>query len=357
MRDQETTAQIVTVFRDETRLLPSVTQVAIHGSLVQGKQLSEVSDGDLLLLLNEDAESRLAILNQIKDYVDATAPKAKKLLQTTNLKPVSPTIVTETEFKWGVVKTKYGNNFFDTCTYNSLKPEGSPFWSKENLWRYRHEAWRASNNELVVTIVECVKNVQKARAKYCIGIELAKNSDFDLKAICRAWFMVFGENADSGNDGDIHKGFSLILRKIPFSYSLRSDNGALSGSVVYSQCKPTNEDIMVFWEYTLDELLTKLDELIPPIDEIFKDYNERVQRGWLEHWGYALDPKGAYLDKNGRPLQGEDKNPISDWTQHQTRIVQEGLNTGSVEYADLFARNPNMFGPSDFDELSESAAG
>jgi hypothetical protein len=114
---------------------------------------------------------------------------------------------------------------------------------------------------------------------------------------------------------------------------------------------------MLMWEYVLDAAIQKLDALIPPIDEIFKDYNERVQRGWLEHWGYALDPKGAYLDKNGRPLQGEDKNPISDWTQHQTRIVQEGLNTGSVEYADLFARNPNMFGPSDFDELSESAAG
>jgi len=357
MRDQETTAQVVQVLRDETKLLIDVTQVAIHGSLVQGKQLSDVSDGDMLLLLNKDAESRLAVLNQIKSYVDATAPSVKNLLKTANSKPVSPTIVTETEFKWGVVKTKYGDNFFDTCTYNSLKPQGSNYWSKEHLWRYRHEAWRSSNSQLVGTIAKCVKNVQEARAEYCIGENLNEKEKFNLKAICRSWFFVFGGNAESGNDGDCYKGFSLILQQIPSHSSLRSNGGALSECSVYSECVPTNEDIMVFWEYTLDEMLTKLDELIPPIDKIFKDYNARVQRDWLKQWGYARDPEGVYLNKNGEALLDGDNSPISDWNLHQNRIVQEGLNAGSVEYANLFADNPNKLGPSDFDEFSESDAG
>ena len=114
---------------------------------------------------------------------------------------------------------------------------------------------------------------------------------------------------------------------------------------------------MLMWEYVLDAALNKLDELILPIDKIFNKYKAKVQRDWLMQWGYARDPKGVYLNKYGEPLLDEVNNPINDWSQHQSRIVQEGLNTGSVEYADLFDRNPNIFGPGAFDDLSESAAG
>jgi predicted nucleotidyltransferase len=161
--DQETTKKVIKVLSNELHQLSPVAQVAIQGSLVQGKQFTEVSDVDLLLLLKDDTESRLAILNQIKLYVAATSGTVATLLNTINSKPVSPTIVTATEFKWGIVKTRYAENFFDTCTYNSLYPEGSTYWSKENLWRYRHEAWKTSNSDLVRTIVNCVKNVQEAR--------------------------------------------------------------------------------------------------------------------------------------------------------------------------------------------------
>jgi hypothetical protein len=104
-------------------------------------------------------------------------------------------------------------------------------------------------------------------------------------------------------------------------------------------------------------LLEKLNELIPPIDEIFKDYNAKVQQVWLGQWGYARDPHGAYLGKDGQPLKGEDNSPITGWEKHQERIVKEGLNTGSVEYANMFASNPNQFGPTDLDETTESSGG
>lgn len=352
MRDQKVTAQVVGTLKKSLGKLTEVSEVAIHGSLVQGTQLTSVSDGDLLLLLDANTESRIRVLNEIKDFVKHTAPRVANLLNTVNPKPVSPTILTELEFKWGIVKTKKDDNFFDTCTYNSLKPVGSNFWAKENLWRYRHEGWRAAPG-LVKKIVDYVKDVQKARAEYCTDSELQNMESFDLKAICRAWYMVFGENADPGNDGDFHKGFSLILKNIPMGSSLRLSGGALYNTAVLIECNPVNEQIMLMWEYFLDAALKKLDELIPPIDEIFKDYNERVQQGWLEQWGYARDANGLYLDKSGNQLV-EDGTPIKDWKQHHKRIVQEGLNTGSVEYAKLFAEAPNKFGPCEIEHPREN---
>lgn len=357
MNDRDITKKVVEKLKSNLNSLPNVPQVAIHGSLVQGKQLSEVSDGDLLVLLNGYTELRVKRLSEIKEYISQTVPEVKKLLGSGNQKPVSPTILTESEFRWGIVKTKYGDNFFDTCTYSSLKPVVSDFWSAENLLRYRHEAWRASSSNIISTIITGVKVVQKARAEYCVGTALEADEAFDLKAICRLWYTVLGKNADEGNDGDVFKGFNLLLKGIPSDSSLRSPHRALAGAVVIANCNPDNQDLMLLWEYTLDMLLEKLNELIPPIDELFKDYNKKVQQGWLDQWGYARDPNGAYLGKDGHPLRGDNNNAITDWEKQHERIVKEGLNTGSVEYADLFAQNPNQFGPTHLDEPTKSSGG
>ena len=336
-----------------------IDHVLWHGSLARGMEVTCVSDVDLCLSLLPSPLDRMVQVQKAVSVYQELNTLFIQILNNDQPTALSCLLITKGEIDWNIVKGCKKDDFFTDETLKVLVKGNEAFFVPADALVYRRQAMREIQASSVFT--NWIWNTQSTRKLYVCGVpflSIGKSS----YANCEEYFKGFCRHIDETFNGtnEQNNGYQYLRTLILEESKDDNDLARKYVSEVLTldlKTLPQPDVLMLMWEYVLDAALKKLDALIPPIDEIFKDYNESVQRGWLEQWGYARDPKGAYLDKNGRPLLGEDKKPIRDWSQHQSRIVQEGLNTGSVEYADLFARNPDMFAPSDCDELAESASG
>ncbi len=330
-----------------------------HGSLARGLEATSVSDVDLCLSLPPKPSERISQLIGAKNIYQKLTNEVSRVLCNNQQTPLSCLLITKREVNWNIVKGCEDDDFFSDGKHKVVVKGELRFFMPSDDTVNRRQAMR--ENQASRYFREWICDTQLARKDFIsdmvsrkIGTTSFDNDKEYFKGFCRRIDQTFNGTNDQNNGYQYLRNLILaaskdcgdqaqkFLTKIP---TLDLDN------------IPESEVLMLMWEYVLDAALTKLDELIPPIDEIFKDYNAKVQQDWLKQWGYARDLNGAYLDRNGEPLLDENNKTISDWSLHQNRIVQEGLNSGSVEYADLFGKNPNMFGPGDFDDRSESQAG
>jgi predicted nucleotidyltransferase len=330
-----------------------------HGSLARGLEATSVSDVDLCLSLPPKPSERMYQLMDAKNKYQKLTNDVSRILCNNQQIPLSCLLITKQEVDWNIVKGCENDDFFSDGTQKVVVKGESGFFMPSDDTVYRRQAMR--ENQASRSFREWICNTQLTRKNFISGMDFRKigtttygNDEEYFKGFCRRIDQTFNGTNDQNN------GYQYLRNLILNASIDRGDearNFITKTPTLDLEELPGPEMLMLMWEYVLDAALNKLDELIPPIDKIFKDYNAKVQRDWLKQWGYARDPEGIYLNKNGEALLDGDNSPISDWNLHQNRIVQEGLNAGSVEYANLFADNPNKLGPSDFDEFSESDAG
>ncbi|MBU6172200.1 MAG: hypothetical protein KGQ60_00255 [Planctomycetes bacterium] len=337
-----------------------VEHILWHGSIVQGKQIRNGTDIDIVLSLDESYGEktsgefhangpirRLEKLIKIKKKLAAFSHEALDLLGETTTTPLSCLIISKEEVDWDIVKNCDRHDFFSMKSVRALGKGTGDFFSPRVDYACRREVLRSQKGDWE-EVASGIQKVQLARKSFCSGgFDSVQTKNECFKELNRSVAKAFEK------EQDLNVGFAHLRKKGRF-YSdcpaKRFFDENLSLPVRFDYDPSV---LMLLWEYTLDMLLEKLNELIPPFDVIFEDYNKKVQQGWLDQWGYARDRKGIFLNKSGEPLLDNDI-PITDWSQHHDRIVRDGLNTGSVEFANLFSDKPENFESSDFEEQSDS---
>ena len=365
MEDENRLAQLANQAVKQIReTFDCVEHILWHGSVVQGKQIRNGTDIDIVFSLDDSYGAkrpsvqhtngptrRLKRLEEIKSKLTNFSHEALERLGQNTDTPLSCLIITKEEVDWDIVKNCQRHDFFSMESVRALVKGNLEFFSPRADFACRREVLRSQKGDWE-EVASGIQKVQLARKSFCSGgfdNEQAKNHDF--KELNRSVAKAFEK------EQDLNVGFAYLRKNGRFSGDCPAKRFIDKNFPMPDRFDNDPSVLMLLWEYTLDMLLERLNELIPPIDEIFKDYNQKVQQGWLEQWSYARDPKGGYLGKDGQPLKGDDNSPITDWEKHQARIVKEGLNTGSVEYANLFSQNPNQFGPTHLDETTESSGG
>jgi hypothetical protein len=116
-------------------------------------------------------------------------------------------------------------------------------------------------------------------------------------------------------------------------------------------------DAIIEWLRSLNkpELLPQtvsIDEVLRRIAFGDRDWSSVVRNQWLSMWGYARNENGAYVGSDGKtPLKDNRGRPIVVFNEETERFVRDqGLNTGSIEYASLYDAAPDRFGASETDE-------
>jgi len=341
-----------------------VEHILWHGSIVQGKQIRNGTDIDIVLSLDESygektsgefhangPKRRHEKLLKIQEKLASFSHEALDLLGATTTTPLSCLIISKEEVDWDIVKNCQRHDFFSMKSVRALAKGKWEFFSPRADYACRREVLRSQRGDWE-EVASGIQKVQLARKSFCSrGFDNEKTKNESFKELNRSVAKAFEK------EQDLSVGFAYLRNNGRFSSDCPAKKFFDESLSMPDRFDNDPSVLMLLWEYTLDMLLEKLNELIPPIDVIFKDYNKKVQQGWLDQWGYARDPSGAYLGQDGQPLKGDDNSPITDWEKHQERIKKEGLNTGSVEYANLFAQNPNQFGPTHLDDTTESSGG
>jgi hypothetical protein len=365
MEDENRLAQLANqAVKEICEKFDCVEHILWHGSIVQGKQIRNGTDIDIVFSLDESYGEktsgefhangpirRLEKLIKIKKKLATFSHEALDLLGKTTTTPLSCLIISKEEVDWGIVKNCDLHDFFSIKSVRVPGKGTGEFFSPRADYACRREVLRSQRGDWE-EVASGIQKVQLARKSFCSG-------EFDDVQTKNKFFKDLNRSVANAfeNEQNQNVGFAYLQKEGRFSSDCPANQFLKDNLVMPTTFNNDPSVLMLLWEYTLDMLLEKLNELIPPIDEIFKDYNAKVQQGWLGQWGYARDPKGGYLGKDGQPLKGDDNCPITNWEKHHKHIVKEGLNTGSVEYANMFASNPNQFGPTDLDETTESSGG
>jgi hypothetical protein len=257
---------------------------ALHGSLVQDRTISASTDADILFEVADDFNVRMRQLVCIWKFVQATHQQVKMTLGAKNqARPVSPTILSESEIRWAIVKTKHSGNFFQDWTPLVIKGQVDPF----SAWReqaYRVEYFHQEPTPEIEKLIYAVKTLQKLRADFCYGQFLLGNADESQKDFNNSYSFFF---ADHGSNNANERASRAIVEEI--SEYRKSAKRSLDAGFPIQSFNDGIFDVLVVYEYLLPKFLGKLESLVPNLDRLIEEYNRRLKANWESQWRQTED--------------------------------------------------------------------
>jgi hypothetical protein len=342
--------------------LNAIENIMWHGSIVQGKQARNGTDVDIVLSLDNPSsassnhssgngvpKTRLDSLNFIATKLQNFSHQALTELGLKTDIPLSCLILTKAEVDWDIVKDCSQFDFFSKPVVRAIAKGSEKFFQPCSEYRCRREVLNSRNGPWI-PFAKAIQGVQLTRKQFCNGefnnhTELEKSFKNLLRCIAQAF----------RSSEDLNVGYQE-LRRITGAATSKSSIPSLNDNFTLPLDAPfTPDQLMLMWEYLLDAALEKLDELIPPIDKILRDYQASIQKQWLSQWGYATNKNGEFVTaiSNGVDVIKDPSSdaPVRVLNSNNEAIIQEnGLNTGSIQYADLFDKYPDSFGPTHLED-------
>jgi len=257
---------------------------ALHGSLVQDRTISASTDADILFEVADDFNVRMRQLVCIRNFVQATHQQVKETLGAKNqARPVSPTILSKSEIRWAIVKTKFSGNFFEGWSPLPIKGEVDPF----SVWKeqaYRVEYFHKDSTEPIERMRHAVETLQKLRADFCYGQFLHGNADESQKDFNNSYSFCF---AGHGSNNANERASRAIDNEI--SECRKSAKTSLDTDFPIEGFNDGIFEVLVVYEYLLPKFLDKLESLVPNLDRLIEEYNRRLKANWESQWRQTED--------------------------------------------------------------------
>lgn len=150
-----------------------------------------------------------------------------------------------------------------------------------------------------------------------------------------------------------YSGGPLVLNEFP---ELAIFGISVLGGERSVHTRATSSDLLIEWLQSVIASVPLTDLVVNPIpfEEVLKkivfgdsDWTRPVEDQWFSNWAYARNPAGEHVSAESqgkRPLMIAG-SPVKVLDSNTEGVVRaQGINTGSILYAELFEKYPQRFG-------------
>lgn len=143
----------------------------------------------------------------------------------------------------------------------------------------------------------------------------------------------------SGGPKPGFSGSPVLLKEFPTSgiFGMMQQGGQNSG-----HCRAlTSQKIIKFARNCIGSNFSsvKLIEMLRHIVGGKDAHNTSVIDDWYSKWDYAKNTDGVYIDINGNEITDSTGKKLLNYHQDKNLLVKNGINTGSLAYAEIFNGN------------------